>query len=96
MLCDFMGNLACKHPFKINNPNIIQRMLMITPFRMNWGLRIFKNVFIFNPKNPRTTKILTWVILCRLPIKFNVVGWEIVVNLGSLLTYNKGSTQALM
>lgn len=44
MLCDFMDNLACKYPFKINNPNIIQRMLMTTPFRMNWGLCIFKKV----------------------------------------------------
>jgi hypothetical protein len=47
-------------------------------------MHLLKGVFRFNPKNPRGTKISTWVILCRLPIKFNVVGWEIVVSLGRI------------
>jgi hypothetical protein len=56
---------------KIDGLNTIKRIIMLTPFRSSWGMRIFQNwVTDFKPNNPKEMQIPTWITLKELPSKF--------------------------
>lgn len=71
---------------RLRDPGMLQKLLMLTPYRTRWGTCIMQNwVPNFDPSNSRGMLVPTWITLRRVPDEFQRVARQIAQGIGEVL-----------